>query len=500
MIESSVDAFHLTDAQARFLRVNAASTRLLGYTRDELLAMTVHDLDPNFPRDAWPARWAELRERGSFTVNSALRRKDGELVPVELTVNYFLFEGEEYSSTVVRDISERLRAEGERAALEQQLLQSQKLEAIGTLTSGIAHNFNNMLTVILGNASLARRNMPGDHPAGRSLDAIEEASARAANLVGQMLTFARRKPATRRRVDLPAALEQAVKWLRNAIPSSIELHTRFDADVPPVLADEARLQQVLINLCNNAWHAYEGCPGGIWVSLSCVDVVPNDVGGEPRGTAYACMTVTDRAKGMDEATRARVFEPFFTTKEIGQGTGLGLSVVHGIVQQHGGTIQVASEPGQGTTFRVYLPALALEEQPDVAQPPVLGAPLRGLRLLHIDDEPLVGSVVSELLSAEGHHVTTFSDPAQALAAIERASQGYDVVITDLHMARLSGLDVVARVAALRPGLPVLVVSGDVSDGTIARLLAAGALGVLPKPWPAGGLEAALAGLVHPRRD
>jgi len=266
----------------------------------------------------------------------------------------------------LRDIGERVRAEAQRQALEAQLRQAQKMEAVGTLAGGIAHDFNNILGAILGNVELARQDVGASHPALESLTEIAKAGRRARDLVQQILAFSRTQNPDRRAITLPAVIEEALKLLRATLPAGIDLASAFSADAvnARVLGDPTLVHQVVMNLCSNAWHAMEGNPGRIDIGLRQIELTAADIGdaGKPWCAEmvpgrYLELSVRDTGKGIDAATLEHIFDPFYTTKEVGQGTGLGLSVVHGIMQTHDGAVSVDSRPGAGSTFYLYFPAL-----------------------------------------------------------------------------------------------------------------------------------------------
>ncbi|MDO9030075.1 MAG: PAS domain-containing protein [Hydrogenophaga sp.] len=399
------------------------------------------------------------------------------------------------------DITELKQAEAQQRLLEAQLRESQKMEAIGTLAGGVAHDFNNLLAAILGNLALAREDVGPDHLAQESLQEISRAAIRARQLVQQILTFSRRQTQAMQLQPLTPLLLEALGLLRSLLPAGVRMDTRLPEESLLVLADATQVQQVLINLCTNAWQALEGRPGDIFVALEArqVDAAQAlQLGDLPPG-AYACLSVTDDGPGMSAETRRRLFEPFFTTKPPGAGTGLGLAVVHGIVKAHRGAIAVHSRPGAGTRFDIYLP-LAGETgtlQPERAPAPE--APVSeasGRHVVYIDDYEALVFLVGRLLRKQGFRVSTFESGEAALDWLRTHDEPVDLVVTDQNMPGLSGVDVARAIRRLRPGQRIAIVSGHVSDELLAEAAAAGVNEVLGKQDSMEALGAAIRQLLE----
>jgi len=387
------------------------------------------------------------------------------------------------------DITEHKQAEAQHRALEVQLRESQKMEAIGTLAGGVAHDFNNLLAAILGNLVLAREDLGEQHPAQESLTEINRAAIRARQLVQQILTFSRRQTQEMVRQPLTPLVEEALGLMRSLLPAGLKLVARLPAAGLPVLADATQMQQVLMNLCTNAWQAMEGRSGDITVALREVrlDASQGLQLGGLAGGAYACLSVADNGPGMDEATQQRIFEPFFTTKAPGAGTGLGLAVVHGIVKAHRGVIALHSRPGEGARFDVYLPLAsgaggAEAEAPAPASPAAAAAPVApGKHVIYIDDYEALVFLVGRLLRKQGYRANTFESGEAALAWLrEHPDEPVDLVVTDQNMPGLSGVEVARELRGLRPGLRVAIVSGHVNDKLIAEATDAGVCEVMGK--------------------
>ncbi len=354
-LDHAADAIFWIGPSAQFYYANEAACRSLGYTREELLSLTVSDIDPLFPAEKWPAHWQELKERGSLSFESTHRRKNGTTFPVEIRTNYLEFEDREYNFASARDITERKQADEEREKLEAQLRQSQKMEAIGTLAGGIAHDFNNILMAMMGYAEMATLAITPEHKAQEYLEQVLKAGNRAKGLVGQILTFSRRIEGEKKPVSLSILAKESLKLLRAGLPATIAIQWDL-AGRGIVIADPIQMHQLIMNLCTNAYHAMEEEGGVLKITLADVDL--DDAQGShlnlPRGP-YVKLEVKDSGKGIDPRIRERIFEPYFTTKERRKGTGMGLATVLGIVKSYGGDITVSSEPGKGSVFTVYLP-------------------------------------------------------------------------------------------------------------------------------------------------
>ena len=353
---------------------------------------------------------------------------------------------------ILTDITERKRA-------EESALRSQKLEALGTLAGGIAHDFNNLLLAITGNAHLAVLDLPPAHPAQACLQEIDKASARASDLVRRIMSFSRPGEHKRENIRLAPLVDEVLKLMRATLPAIIQIRSTASEDVPVVAADPTQLHQILVNLLTNAAHAIGARRGRIDLSLDLVEL-----DAERASTMGLCegkharLTISDDGCGMGQETLERIFDPFFTTKPFGQGTGLGLSVVHGIVKSHDGAITVSSEPDKGTTFQIYLPK---------SQGPVPGVPERRTeplrpgtgRVLYIDDEEALVFLATRTLRRMGYEVTGMSEPARALEAFKARVNDFDLVVTDLSMPGMSGFELARQILELRPELPILMTSG-----------------------------------------
>lgn len=402
------------------------------------------------------------------------------------------------------DITELKQAEAHQRALEIQLRESQKMEAIGTLAGGVAHDFNNLLAAILGNLALAQEDVGLHHPARESLVEIQRAAMRARQLVQQILTFSRRQTQELQHQLLTPLVQEALGLLRSLLPAGVRLNARLPSTPLPVMADATQVQQVLMNLCTNAWQAMDNQAGDVTVALQAVEVDAAQalrVEGLSSGH-YACLSVADNGPGMDEDTVRRIFEPFFTTKPPGAGTGLGLAVVHGIVKAHRGAIDVASKVDEGTRFDVYLP-LAAQVMPS---PQALADPQAAVsqtdaeatapHLIYIDDYEAMTFLAGRLLRKQGFKVTTFESGEAAVGWLtQHPQEPIDLVLSDQNMPGMSGVDVAREVRQLRPGLGVAIVSGHVSDKLLADAAEQGVLEVMCKQDSMDALAEAIRGLL-----
>ena len=376
----------------------------------------------------------------------------------------------------------------ERKRLEDRFRQAQKMEAIGTLAGGIAHDFNNVLAAIKGYTDLAKMQSENNPEVLGYLDAVSEGSRRAADLVRQILAFSRLQEQQRKLIQIWPILEEALRLLRATIPTTIQFDTSLLRRGPMVLADPTQIHQLVMNLATNASHAMKDRPGRLGITLESIQVDANQVALNPglRVGAYLLLTVSDTGHGMDAGTISRIFDPFFTTKKAGEGTGLGLAVVHGIVQNHEGVITVSSQPGQGTRFQVYLPAQAGEDGEAAATPTETPRGL-GQQILFVDDETTLALMGRIALERLGYKVDSYTVPAEALAAVRSGAKNYDLVITDLTMPGMNGTDLAEEMLRLRPDLLIVLTTGYSATLTREKVRALGIHEMLLKPVTIQGL-------------
>jgi signal transduction histidine kinase/CheY-like chemotaxis protein len=375
-----------------------------------------------------------------------------------MSANIVLLNGEPHILSITRDITARKKAEEEKAKLESQLRQVYKMEAIGTMAGGIAHDFNNILTIILGNADLARYVLQDDAPARQYVNKILEASGRAKEMVRQILAFSRQAKQDLIPVRPHMIFSETLKLLRSTIPSSVDIQQDLNRQCRTIKADPTQLNQVLINLCANAVHAMDD-KGTLRVSLQEVKLSSKDVKHKKNiePGPYALLSVADTGKGISPEEKERIFDPFYTTKKVGEGTGMGLSVVHGIVQNHGGMISVKSSPGKGSTFNVYFPIIAeaAVKIKEVSPPRHMG----NERLLFVDDEEKLVELATEMLQLHGYQVTSRTSSTEALETFKAAPDKFDLVITDQTMPDISGSELAVALLKIRPDLPIILCTG-----------------------------------------
>ncbi len=399
---------------------------------------------------------------------------------------------EQLNKALSQDTETLKRAEAERHGLEEQLRQAQKMEAIGTLAGGIAHDFNNILTGILGAAELGLAQADRPQIALKLFASILAAGTRARDLVRQILIFSRQESVQRVPLDMGVAVREALRFLRAALPAGVELQTDVSGSLPCVLADRTHVHQIVTNLCNNAWHAIGNRTDGlIQVALEAVEVTPEEALLHPGLCAarYVRLRVSDNGCGMDPATRERAFEPFFTTKPAGVGTGLGLSVVHGIMRSYDGAIVLESEPGKGSTFKLYFPAI--ETSANTTTACATNVPRgHGQRILFVDDEPMLVELGESVLEHLGYLALPFTNPAEALQAYDQ--KGADAVLVDLSMPECNGFDFARRALSVRPKVPIVLMTGFSADLTLEQVRARGLSGLLAKPYS----EESLARVLH----
>lgn len=499
-IEQAPDAVFWMDQSGRFPYVNEQACRSLGYTREELARLYLWEIDPIFPKERYEEEWASYRkgQLGTQHIETCHRRKDGSVFPVEVASKHFWLGDAEFHVAFVRDISERKRAEAERARLEAELQQAQKLESVGRLAGGVAHEFNNALSVILGAVELVKADLDPEQPLSRRMAEIERAASRARDTTRQLLAFSRKQIISPRPLDLNAVIGETQETLARLIGEDVELRFVPAAALGSVLADHNQIEQVLLNLALNARDAMPA-GGRLTIETAVVDLDQAFCGGHPGAEPgrYVLLRVSDDGVGMDADVRARAFEPFFTTKERGQGTGLGLAMVYGIVRQNHGLIDVESLPGHGSSFRIYLPQ---SEVPPEAPPEAEAARPRECTgdLLLVEDDPLVRDTTVAMLERSGFCVQAADSPAAALALCAEGDLRVDLVLTDVVMPGMSGIELEQHLRALRPGLRVLYMSGYSAEVVGQRGVLAEGIDFIQKPFTLGELTRKVEAML--RRD
>jgi acetyl-CoA synthetase len=501
----SVDAINLWGPDIRMLDANPAYFEMFGYLREEVIGRCFPSGLPADHVDALHALIRRTLAGESCQIEMTAVRKNGERLLIEVRTIPVRYRGATHAITVTRDITERKAAEAERARLEEQLRQAQKMEAIGHLAGGIAHDFNNILTAILGYVVLAAENqeITGNMKVKGYLEQARASARRAQDLIQQLLTFARGRRGDRSAISLPALVAEAHTFVRSAMPSTLELQMTID-EVPEMVADTVQLEQVLLNLCINARDALNGV-GTVNVAVRLAftaDIVCASCGKRFAGD-FVELAVRDNGPGIPPDVLERIFEPFYSTKAVGKGSGMGLAVVHGIVHEHGGHVIVDTFAGRGTTFRILLPpangprATPVYENADRAASRADRSKLRG-RVLIVDDEPSVAEFMRELLDSWGLEASVADEPEAALAMVQVNAQGYDLVITDHMMPRMSGLQLAEEIGRMSAAPPVVLYTGYADAVDPAKLSAAGVKGFVRKPLEPGQLRTVITGYL--KRD
>ncbi|MDD2925007.1 ATP-binding protein [Rhodoferax sp.] len=483
IINASLDAIMCVDQHQRIIVFNPTAASLFHCPEDQALGRSLSDFLPDAVRALSYSDITSHAQLGEMTGITG----DGEVVPLDVSLSFEHRSDGDIVTLFAHDLTARKKMEAHRAALESQLRESQKMQAIGTMAGGIAHDFNNIISAILGNVELAREDVQADSTVATSLAEIDKAGKRARDLVRQILTFSRNDPPHRSPLQLADVVFDTTRLLKVTMPPNVNLQVDIDPQTPTIMADSTQIEQVLLNLCTNAVQAIGKRKGTIRLKLGHTRRLPED-GTERRSGLrgqHVRLTVSDTGPGMSEAVLQRVFEPFFTTKPVGQGTGLGLSVVHGIMRAHHGKVEVQSSPGNGSTFTLYFP---ITDNPTPFAPPVVvPSPLvpsqagTGQRVMYVDDDEALVFLVKRLLTRKGYAVTTFTNPRHALEALRAAPMQWDLLVTDFNMPGYSGVDLIRDVRLVHPKLPTALASGYVTPEIERDALAAGANALIHKP-------------------
>jgi two-component system, cell cycle sensor histidine kinase and response regulator CckA len=476
LIDQATDSMFLSDLNGDVVEVNQQACLSLGYTRNELLEKNLIDLDPQF-EEAGHANivWDKLTPGQTETIESVHRRKDGSLFPVEINARQIEMNGEKVILGVVRDITERKQS-------EERLFQAQKMDSIGNLAAGVAHDFNNMLGGIMGYASLLL-SKEVDQQKKSSIEAIIRAAERASELTQKLLAFGRKGKHLVQPIDMNEAVYEVYGLLERSVDKRIEFENNLDRELFTIDGDPSQMHQVLMNLCVNASHSMP--EGGVLttstknVTLNEADIYrwPDLIPGD-----YVQLTVSDTGHGMEEQVRRRVFEPFFSTKKDGdvKGTGLGLATVYGIVKNHGGSVEIASEVGKGTCAMIMLPRGKKQVELKVArtEKPEHG---HGL-ILVVDDEEIVRQMVKDMLESLGYEVLTAQDGEEGVRLYAEQQKDINGVILDLKMPKLDGREAFVRLKQIDPDIRALLSTGYGLNEEVQSVLDEGVLGLVYKPY------------------
>ncbi len=480
IINSSLDAIICIDQEHRITIFNPTAAALFQCTPAQALGSPLARFLPDAVQTLTYAQITTHAQLGEMTALTA----SGKTIAIEASVSFEHHPDGDTTTIFARDLTARKKIEAHRNALEWQLRESHKMQAVGTMAGGIAHDFNNIISAILGNVELARQDAGAHSPALVSLTEIDKAGRRARDLVRQILTFSRNESPKRIPIQLAEVVQETIRLLRVAVPPTVEMLVSIDPSTPPVLADATQVEQALLNLCTNAIQAIGAKRGTVSIELGHnvqAEAGPTERWGGARGP-HVRLAVRDTGSGIDADTLQRVFEPFFTTKPVGQGTGLGLAVVHGIMRTHLGTVDVQSTPDTGSVFTLYFPVTNEVVVPVPVETPK-SKPVRGMgqHVMYVDDDEALVFLVKRALTRKGFEVTTFTDPRLAVEALRARPHDFDLLVTDYNMPGYSGVELLREVRLIRPELPVALASGYVTPEIEQSALAEGARALIHKP-------------------
>ena len=480
IINSSLDAILCVDQTHRITIFNPAAATLFQCPSAQALGVELARFLPDAMNSLSYAQLTTHAQLGEMTGMTW----GGSKVAVDVSVSFENHQGSDAITIFARDLTARKKIEAHRNTLEAQLRESQKMQAVGTMAGGIAHDFNNIISAILGNVELAKQDAGHGSPALVSLGEIDKAARRARDLVRQILTFSRNESPKRTPIHLADVVQETVHLLKVTLPPCVEMQVIISPDTPPVLADATQVEQALLNLCTNAIHAIGSNKGNVCIELGHSlppEQTPNERRSGLRGR-HVRLSVRDTGSGIDADTLQRIFEPFFTTKPVGQGTGLGLAVVHGIMRTHLGTVDVQSTIDAGSLFTLYFPVADALMVPAVQDVPVRHSVQgQGQRVMYVDDDEALVFLVRRVLKRKGFEVTTFTDPRLAVEALRKEPMGFDLLVTDYNMPGYSGVELLREARLIRPNLPVALASGYITPEIEQGALQAGARALIHKP-------------------
>lgn len=461
ILKASPDFFVLKDKNFVYQAVNSAFCAFLGRPEEDILGKTDFDFFPLAEAEMYRHDDKMIMETGRPQIQDEVTTVKAEKRFLQVAKTPVLDKSGAPEGILcsVRDITECKQAEAEKEKLHAQLLQAQKMEAIGTLAGGIAHDFNNKLAIILGYAVIARDNAPPGSQFEKYLETVLTAATQARDLVMQILAFSRQSKVKRIPIKLQPRIEEGVKMLRSMIPTTISISAEFDPNCGAILADPIQVDQILMNLCTNSYHAMEEKGGTLSVSMQTVHIDANDKMDplQLKPGEYVELTVADTGRGIGPGILDKIFDPFFTTKETGKGTGMGLAIVHGIISDYGGTITVESQLGKGTIFHVYFPVTEKEILPGANESEQF--PEGKERILFIDDEHFLAEMGKDILEGLGYSVTARQSSFEALETFQNGPGEFDLVITDQTMAHMPGSELARELLKIRPEVPVILCTG-----------------------------------------
>lgn len=470
-----------------YLDVNQRFLDISGFSREEVIGKTSAELGLVYEADQNQLRDTIIRDGRIIEQAFNICTKSGQQLSCANWCEMITFSGQKQLLSIILDITARKHTEAENKSLQAQLFQAQKMEAIGTLAGGIAHDFNNILSAILGYTEIARDDAPPESSIAKSLNKVLDASQRAIALVKQILAFSRQVNLQHIPLKISHIVKEAIKLLRPSIPSTIEIRQQIDSSVRTILADSTQVHQIIMNLCTNAYHAMEQTGGVLQITLEDVELSLSDLqkhpGVQPGG--FVKLAISDTGVGIDSDIRSRIFEPYFTTKEVGKGTGMGLSIVHGIIASYGGFVTCESEVKKGTVFNIFFPAI--EEQAASEVEPIELTPFGSERILFIDDEEILAELGKAMLEQLGYDVTISTSSLDAWNTFQHQSSQFDVVVTDQTMPGMTGMELARRMLQIRPDVPIIICTGHSTLINEKQALAEGVKGFAMKPLGKKGL-------------
>jgi len=456
LFQFASDAVFVIDTETlNILDANEAAIKLYGYGHPEFLQMKITDLSAEGDKTR-----KSIRQASDILIPVRYsKKKDGTVFPVEITASYITFNGRKINISAVRDISERIKFEKEKEKIKVQQSQAQKMESIGTLAGGIAHNFNNILNIIVGNADLALWDLPKWNPAYTYIEEIQSASFRAANIVKQLLHFSSDSDQEQKPTHAVSLIKNSLKFLRSTIPTTIEFRKHLpDAEIT-ILADPIQINQVMINICTNASQAMEDTGGILEVTVENMFLEKEAADKSPdlSAGAYLKIMVSDTGPGIPVEIIDQIFDPYFTTKEMGQGSGMGLSMVHSIVKKHGGTISVDSRSGSGATFSILFPIIDEKPEGEFEMDDDFAPGTEAI--LFVDDEKAIADMAQKILQRIGYRVEARLNPKESLALFKEAPYMFDLIITDMTMPQMTGVTLFEKIKDIRPDIPIIICTG-----------------------------------------
>jgi signal transduction histidine kinase/ActR/RegA family two-component response regulator len=440
-----------------FQNINKAVETIEQVRRDDIIGKRVTEVFPGIKDLGLLSVFRNVSQTGQSSHHPVSYYSDGRLKGWRENSVFKLPSGEVVA--IYDDKTAEKQAELERKAMLRQLHQARKMEAIGVLAGGVAHDFNNILGIILGNAELAINDIAPSNPVAQNLKEIRTASLRAKEVIRQLLSFSRKTEVQMAPVDIIPVIEESVSLMRASIPTNIAIMQDLAGDCGAIVADPTQIHQVIINLCTNAAHAMEDTGGTVHVEASRIQLMDNDAAPHPelKPGAYIQLTVNDTGSGIAPDIKRRIFDPYFTTKDVGKGSGMGLAVVHGIVKSHGGAISIESEPGRGSKFTLLFPAVE-GEHPMVTHKPI--SVTNGCeKILMIDDEASLLQTASCFLERHGYRVISTTDPGAALDLFGKNPNDFDLVVTDMAMPKITGVELAGKILQMRSDIPIILCSG-----------------------------------------